>query len=133
LACTSGFGGMVPGEAARLRLETTASTYVARDASTRKRAERERRSVRLREQLAVRKGLLYTSDTVRPTAALVSSRSSTPDPLSCLSSLAGVCRAGTETLAVMRVRKRASAVAGVRPRPWTKGRSILSRLGGVPP
>jgi hypothetical protein len=73
LACTSGFGGMVPGEAARLRLETTASTYVARDASTRKRAERECRSVRLREQLAVRKGLLYTSDTVRPTAALVSS------------------------------------------------------------
>jgi hypothetical protein len=30
------------------------------------------------------------------------------------------------------VRKRASAVADVRPRPWTKERSILSRLGGVP-
>jgi hypothetical protein len=42
----------------------------------------------------------------------------------------GVCRAGTETRAVMRVRKRASAVAEVRPPPWTKGRSILSRLGG---
>jgi hypothetical protein len=42
------------------------------------------------------------------------------------------CVGGTETLAVMLVRKRASAVAEIRPRAWTKERSILSRLGGVP-
>jgi hypothetical protein len=53
----------------------------------------------------------------------------------CCSSLAGVCKAGTETLAVMRARKRASAVAVVRPRPRTKGlpAAATTAIRNLPP